>query len=160
MAPGLAFPWYLRGNALYELEHFDRAVTAYKKALELDPYCADAWNNLGLSAFRMYHYDEALAAFEQAIARDPSNAFSWNNRGVVFQVLKRNDEAIDAPMPWQSIRNTENPSSVKAGHFLFFDGTLNSLIPTVKFSVLIQGMHKSGMTRVMPKHLLSCMMTR
>ena len=126
MAPGRAFPWYLRGNALYELEHFDRAVTAYKKALELDPYCADAWNNLGLSAFRMYHYDEA----------------------------------IDAPLLWQSIRNTENPSSIKAGHFLLLDGTLNPLIPTVKFSVLIQGMHKSGMTRVMPRHVLSCMMTR
>ncbi|MEI8331393.1 MAG: tetratricopeptide repeat protein, partial [Methanomicrobiales archaeon] len=34
--------------------------------------------------------------FEQAITQDHSNASSWNSRGVVLQILKRDDEAIDA----------------------------------------------------------------
>lgn len=95
-APGLAFPWYVRGNALYELGHYPDAIDCYKKALDLDPDYADAWNNLGLSAFKLLHYTDALSAFDKAIARDPSNAFSWNNRGVILQILKKNEEAVDA----------------------------------------------------------------
>lgn len=49
------------------LERYDEALAAFNKALEIDPQCADAWNNKGFALNFLGRHDEALKAFDMAI---------------------------------------------------------------------------------------------
>ena len=50
--------------------HWDEAIDAYRRVVEIDPTYAAAWNNLGLLLHRMGHYDDAQEAYATALAQD------------------------------------------------------------------------------------------
>src|ERR1051325_10270759 len=50
--------------------HWDEAIDAYPRVVEIDPTYAAAWNNLGLLLHRMGHYDDAQEAYATALAQD------------------------------------------------------------------------------------------
>ena len=39
--------WVYKGNVLSDLNKFDEAITAYDKAIEINPQSSEAWNNKG-----------------------------------------------------------------------------------------------------------------
>ncbi len=41
-------PWYRLGNVYAELNKSDNAITAYRRAIEINPDNTKAWHNLGL----------------------------------------------------------------------------------------------------------------
>lgn len=57
----------------------DASVAAYRRAIELRPDYASAWNNLGVVLSEFHQGQDALAAFEKAIALDPSMSSAWHN---------------------------------------------------------------------------------
>jgi tetratricopeptide (TPR) repeat protein len=59
------------GDQLFEQRQFERAVTAYRRALEFDPEEVDTYNDLGLALHYLGRSDEAVAALAQGIARRP-----------------------------------------------------------------------------------------
>ncbi|MBC7953535.1 MAG: tetratricopeptide repeat protein [Rhodospirillaceae bacterium] len=71
---------------------------AYRKAIELDPKSAYAWNGLGkLLRNHLLRYDEAEQAYRKAIEIDPKFADAWNGLGNLLQDnLSRYDEAEQA----------------------------------------------------------------
>ncbi len=74
------------------------AEKAYRKALEVDPDFATAWNGLGtLLKNHLKRYDEAEKAYRKAIEADPDDAYAWNGLGNLLKNhLKRYDEAEKA----------------------------------------------------------------
>jgi regulator of sirC expression with transglutaminase-like and TPR domain len=74
-------------------EQLDRAESAgeavdwvaierdFRRAVQVLPSFARAWNNLGLAASRLGHRDEAMRNYRTAIARDPRLAAPHNNLG-------------------------------------------------------------------------------
>jgi len=50
--------------------HWDEAIDAYRRVVEIDPTYAAAWNNLGLLLHRMGHYDEAQESYATALTQD------------------------------------------------------------------------------------------
>src|SRR5204862_100930 len=50
--------------------HWEEAIEAYRRVVEIDPSYAAAWNNLGLLLHRMGQYDEAQVAYATALAQD------------------------------------------------------------------------------------------
>jgi len=50
--------------------HWDEAIDAYRRVVEIDPTYAAAWNNLGLLLHRMGEYDDAQAAYATALTQD------------------------------------------------------------------------------------------
>lgn len=73
-----------KGNALYEEEEYQEALTHYQKGLELDPQATFAWRSVGLSALALFRPGDespankefgklALEAFEKYLA-DPEFA--------------------------------------------------------------------------------------
>src|SRR5437867_11286007 len=86
----------------------DQAVLALKKALSLDPQCANEWVLLGQVHSKTARWQEALAAGQKAVeiyrtmaserpeAFLPDLAMSLNNLGVVLSELGRREEALDA----------------------------------------------------------------
>jgi Flp pilus assembly protein TadD/ADP-ribose pyrophosphatase YjhB (NUDIX family)/energy-coupling factor transporter ATP-binding protein EcfA2 len=71
------------GNLLtYRRQKHDEAEAAYKKAIDLDPTSAYAWNNLGrLFEEHLGRFAEAEAAYRKAIELDPTCAYPWNSLG-------------------------------------------------------------------------------
>ena len=59
-------------------EH-DKAVYAYKKAIEADPYDPESYNNLGVSLLDIKEYDKAFPAFIKAIELKPDYVKAYSN---------------------------------------------------------------------------------
>lgn len=65
--------YYLEGKEL------DKAVVAFKKAIEVDPYNPDPHNTIGLAYQRLEKYDEATREFKQALWLKPDYSMALQN---------------------------------------------------------------------------------
>jgi len=72
------------------------AISMYKKAIEVNPKDAYAYNGLGNAYSDMELYDEAIAAFNKAIELDPKFAYAYNGLGNAYSDMELYDEAIAA----------------------------------------------------------------
>jgi len=54
--------------------HMGPALTSFERAVELDPACADAHNNVGMALVQLGQAAEAAEAFERAVAINPVHA--------------------------------------------------------------------------------------
>ena len=64
---------------LYQAGRYQEAITTAKKALEMDPNSADAYNNLAVSYLGLRMYDEAIQSAQQAIRIRPDYQLAKNN---------------------------------------------------------------------------------
>lgn len=85
-----------RGDGLYAQKRYMEALSAYERALILDPKDANFWSNKGAALWSLKLPEEALSAYDQALALDPKDANFWNNKGFVLRNLKRFEEALSA----------------------------------------------------------------
>ena len=72
----------------------DRAADCYRKALELDPGCAEAHNNLGNILRVRGELDDAHDCFSRAIEYRQTYAEAYNNRALIRLLQKKQDEAL------------------------------------------------------------------
>ena len=61
------------GNKYFEKGKYRQASILYRRALQLDPKCADAYYHLGLVSMRLGNVGDALRAYQRASELDPSN---------------------------------------------------------------------------------------
>lgn len=80
---------YNIGLILYDLHHYNAAISAFKKAtstegenLQLDN--PNAWNNLGLSYYQLGKYNDAIEAFNRAAQFNPKNTEILHNLGLAY----------------------------------------------------------------------------
>lgn len=70
--PTTAYGWFLRACAADSSpDSDDEAISAYRKAIELDPKLAAAYTNLGNLYYQRREREEARRAFETACALEP-----------------------------------------------------------------------------------------
>ena len=74
----------------------DEAISAGRRALELNPDYPGAHSNVGIALFDQGKFEEALEHHDRAIALDANFAQAHSNRGNALQRLKRFSEAEDA----------------------------------------------------------------
>ena len=74
-------------------ENFDEAATAYRRALEIDPYLVAALINLANIHYSRDEIAEAQALYERAIALEPDIFEAHFNLGNIFHDLGRYREA-------------------------------------------------------------------
>src|SRR5262249_61282428 len=72
------------------------AEAAYRKAIQLQPDYALAYNNLGTALRDQKKLAEAEAAYRKAIALQPDYAPAYNNLGNALRDQKKLDEALTA----------------------------------------------------------------
>ncbi len=74
--------WFQRGLALEEAgAPVSEAVSAYRKAIELNPNASGALVNLGTIAFRMRNLKEAQTFYARAMQADPEYPLAYFNLG-------------------------------------------------------------------------------
>lgn len=86
-------PWVREGDWAQEDEDSDRAIAAYRRALELDDRSAKAWIGIGNTEHRLAREVEAIEALNRATKADPIAVEAWYNLGVVYEALDRTDDA-------------------------------------------------------------------
>ena len=88
--------WIEEGNALFNLQQYEEALTAYNHAVRLDSNYALAYSNIGSTLNNLQRFDEALVALDKAIRLDPNDARFYNNKGIALNELQRYGEALIA----------------------------------------------------------------
>jgi tetratricopeptide (TPR) repeat protein len=81
--------YYLGGKEL------NKAIAAFKKAIEVDPYNPDPHNTIGLVYQRMGKYDEAIKEFKQALWLKPDYSIALNNLIRIYNQLGKGDIKAD-----------------------------------------------------------------
>lgn len=82
--PGDKQAWVELGNLYFDADLPDRAVVAYKKALDLDPKQPDVWTDMGVMLREQKKPQEALDAFRKAIAVKNNHEIARLNVGIVL----------------------------------------------------------------------------
>lgn len=72
------------GNYLYDMGNCKSAVTAYEKAIQLDPNLTKAYNNRAYTNMRLHNYKDALDDLNVAIFQDPDYIAARMNRGDIY----------------------------------------------------------------------------
>ncbi|MCX6673377.1 MAG: tetratricopeptide repeat protein [Methanothrix sp.] len=69
------------------------ALTAYEKAIQLDPRNFQAWEEVVLVYHVLGKYNESLTAYEKLTEIKPENALVWKGKGDALKALGRQSEA-------------------------------------------------------------------
>ena len=86
-------------NALYQSEEFQRAVDAYRGAIEADDPAleAQAWYNLGNALYRQQQVEGALGAYKEALRRNPGDTDAKHNLEVALEQLQQQEQQQQRP---------------------------------------------------------------
>jgi tetratricopeptide (TPR) repeat protein len=76
--------WTILGNSYDELDQYEQAIEAHKKALELDPESFKAWTNLGAAYRHSDNYDEARKSYQKALELNPDYAEAYASLGALY----------------------------------------------------------------------------
>ena len=76
--------WIDLGNLYFDTGNPEKAITAYHKALELNPNNADVMNDLGVMYRRAGQPKKAIEAFDNAMKIDPGHETVRFNKGIVL----------------------------------------------------------------------------
>lgn len=82
-----------RGNAHYCKGQYDKAISDYNKAIEINPGIARAYTNRGLAYRRKGQYDKAISDYNKAIEINPKIAKAYTHRGLAYYFKKEFDHA-------------------------------------------------------------------
>lgn len=85
-----------QGLAAQRAANYDDAVAAFTHATELDPTCAQCYNNVGLSLTSKKEYDKAEAAYKKAVEIDAKNADAYNGLANIYNAQRKFDLAAEA----------------------------------------------------------------
>jgi tetratricopeptide (TPR) repeat protein len=88
--PAPQTPEYYLGLSLqfYDEERYVESIVASRRALDLRPGYAEAWNNICAAYNRLGRYEEAVAACEQALRDKPDFELARNNLQYAREKLK------------------------------------------------------------------------
>ena len=86
--------WVDKGNNAYDANDYDKAITCYKKAADLDPNLVNAHYNLGVIYGKKEMLDNAIAEYNKVLAINPRYYAAHNNLGAVYMKKGRLDAAI------------------------------------------------------------------
>ncbi len=84
------------GQSFVELGDRATAITAFRKAVALDPDLAVAWYSLGLALEDQRHHAAAIEAYRAALHVQPDFHQAAFNLGTVLQEAGQMDAAMDA----------------------------------------------------------------
>lgn len=91
-----AKPHYSLGKVLAKKGEWQKSISSYRKALELDSNSAEIYHNLGDALVKNGELDEAVIIYQKAIELQPNLWEVHHNLGDICQRQGRLDEAIAA----------------------------------------------------------------
>ncbi|MBL0146800.1 MAG: tetratricopeptide repeat protein [Chitinophagaceae bacterium] len=115
----LALKEYNKGIDIIKEDDYKKALPFFKKATELDPEFAFAWDNLGLCERKIGNLDAALIAYKNSLRIDPKGKMPLQNLPIVYEFKKEYDSAIKAYEELLAIYPDDPESFYGAGRIYF-----------------------------------------
>ena len=94
--PGNAAGWVEKGRLLQLLERNTSALSAYDRALALEPNLESAWMRKAVLLDELDRTAEALAAYAALLEHHPRHVAGWSNRAGLLLALGLSSEAETA----------------------------------------------------------------
>lgn len=88
--------YLLRGFALNRLERYEEALSAFDRAIEIDPKRLDLWQNKAYTLTKLGRFVETLKCYEVMTGIEPDNAEIWSKKGEIHLALGQINEANEA----------------------------------------------------------------
>ncbi len=85
-----------RAYALFRLQRYDEAVTAYDTLFKVQTNLPEPYCNQGVAYEQMNKSENAIVAFDTCARLDPSNIFPWYRKGRALLSLGKPQDALDA----------------------------------------------------------------
>lgn len=101
--------WISLGNDYFDTEQAQKAINAYKMALEIDPNNPNVLTDQGVMYRKVGWYDKALANFEKAQKLSPQHLQSLYNIGIVYAMDMKQPEKAAAV--WNKYLKMDGTSS-------------------------------------------------
>ena len=86
--------WFNYGFLLEQLEEFEQAEAAFRRATEVSPALDRAWYGLGLVLIRLQRFDEAVVALKKNTQLQPMSPYGWYQLARVHVDRHEPDEAL------------------------------------------------------------------
>ena len=110
------------GVMLNRMNRTEAAIAEYRRAIELDPYCAEAYLNWGALHFSQNKLNEALCEWETVLKLDPYNQNAKHNIAVLKQTAARKGIRLGAgdavtvksPLPETPTRSASLPAATSS----------------------------------------------
>lgn len=93
--PDFAAAFLLLGRSHFEMEHWEEAIAAYSRALELSPDEAGVHMDLGTAYVETGQMEEAKAHLERTLELQPEEASAHYNVGVVYFQANEIEPAVE-----------------------------------------------------------------
>ena len=93
---------------------YDRAISDFNKAIEIDPKHAMAYSNRGNAYGEKGQYDRAISDYTKAIEINPRFAAAYYNRGLAYHKKGEYDKAWEDVYKAQSLGLQVHPGFLKA----------------------------------------------
>jgi tetratricopeptide (TPR) repeat protein len=84
-----------RGVMLFHRRELAAAEVEFRKALDIRPDFAEAYNNLGLTLSDLGKKEESVEAFKKAIDLSPEAPEAYNNLGCLYRIKKDYQQAVE-----------------------------------------------------------------
>lgn len=85
---------YDDGMEYLEEKEYENAIPKFKKAIEIDPSFAFAWDNLGISYRKTDQYEKAIKAYEKSLKINPEGRMPLINIAVAYNLNNEFKQAI------------------------------------------------------------------
>lgn len=87
--------WFDKGIDYFDQNNYQKAIECYKKAIELNPKYAYAWNGLGVAYGNLGNHKKEIEYCQKAIELNPKLSLAWNNLGVAYDKLGNTQKGIE-----------------------------------------------------------------
>jgi len=92
LVPQMAAAWHNLGKTCYEMQRFDEADCAFRRALALDQRFVNSLDGVGLVSLNRANFEDAIGYCSRAIAEKPGLMDSMVNRGMAYLGMERWEE--------------------------------------------------------------------
>jgi len=86
--------WKARGTALARAGHYEEAIDAYQRAVQLNPTDPEVYNDLGNAYFATMQLDRARDLYRKTLELAPDHAWAMNNLGYTYFAAKEYETAV------------------------------------------------------------------
>ena len=115
-----------KGNNALLTKNYKKAISYYKKTIDLRPNDAHAYNNIGNAYKEIGNYSASIDAYKNAIILKPDYASAYYNLGIVYQKDNDFDTALKAYKKAAKLDHNGVQEWLKAGGYHWQDSNHNN----------------------------------